>query len=285
MKKLSVAALVLAGALLLSGCAGKTNNKSETDNSSDAESQQTKPPAATISIVGSVGALPLMTGLSEAYKQTANTEFSINASGKNAAIGSLQNNECDIGIFEGKEADLTVTSKILAYKTVALIINPSVNITGLSSQQITSIFTGESTSWADFGGRGDIALILPPASDSFRQSFEEACSLRGKVDGILKSLIPDTALLSESVEQTVLNTEGAIGIVPAASLKDLNTALVIDGVTLSDETVKDGSYKLAPTLVIGIKNEASLESQSFYDYVSTEAAAEIIIIAGFYPVK
>ena len=135
MKKLSVAALVLAGALLLSGCAGKTNNKSETDNSPGADVQQTNSPSSTISIVGSVGALPLMTGLSDAYKLAVNTEFSINASGKNAAIGSLQNNECDIGIFEGNETDLTVTSKVIAYKTVALIVNPSVNITGLTSQQ------------------------------------------------------------------------------------------------------------------------------------------------------
>ena len=59
----------------------------------------------------------------------------------------------------------------------------------------------------------------------------------------------------------------------------------MDGVTPSESTVKDGSYAIQRPFVLVTKAGAELSeaAQSFFDYVTSDAAKELISSAGVVP--
>ena len=75
---------------------------------------------------------------------------------------------------------------------------------------------------------------------------------------------------------------GAIGYASLASVKDTVKAVQVEGVTPSEDTVKDGSYAIQRPFVLATKTDAKLNdaAQAFFDYVTSPAAADIIAAAG-----
>ena len=67
-----------------------------------------------------------------------------------------------------------------------------------------------------------------------------------------------------------------------ASLKDTVKAVTVDGVAPSEDTVKDGSYKIQRPFVLVTKDgvELSETAQSFMDYATSADSADIIGQAG-----
>ena len=70
-----------------------------------------------------------------------------------------------------------------------------------------------------------------------------------------------------------------------ASVKDTVKALTVGGVVPSEETIKDGSYVVQRPFVLVTQKDAKLteSAQKFFDYISSEAANEIISSAGVVP--
>ena len=81
---------------------------------------------------------------------------------------------------------------------------------------------------------------------------------------------------------TVANNPDAIGYASLASLKDTVKAVTVDGVAPSEDTVKDGSYKIQRPFVLVTKEgvELSETAQSFMDYATSADSADIIRQAG-----
>ena len=77
----------------------------------------------------------------------------------------------------------------------------------------------------------------------------------------------------------------AFGYVSLASVDDTVKMVTVDGVTASEETVKDGSYKIQRPFVFVTKDgeELSAQTQAFYDFALSEDAAELIAAAGAVP--
>ena len=61
----------------------------------------------------------------------------------------------------------------------------------------------------------------------------------------------------------------------------------MDGVTPTEETVKNGSYKIQRPFVLVTKSGVTLSdaAQAFFDYATSAKASEIIAAAGATPVK
>lgn len=280
MKNKLLLAVTLSAALVLSGC-------SASGGSAAAAPQETPLPAAVkTGIYGSVSTLPLMLGLSKAVTEVNGTEFDVSAAGKNASLAALSDGTSELAIFEGDASELPqgTEGKILAYEAVAVIVNPSCGVSNLTSAQITSIFTGESDDWADFGGNGRITIIMPEKGNTFRQVFEAIFSIRASANGIMRSLLPDTAVISSDTGTAVSDTAGAVGICPAASLESMEGTLLIDGVSLTDETLKDGTYPASQSVVFVIKQDASEDANAFYTYCASENATQLIQSNGYMPI-
>ena len=86
---------------------------------------------------------------------------------------------------------------------------------------------------------------------------------------------------------TVAGNPGAIGYVSLASISDNVKVVSVNGVTPEEKTVKDKSYVLQRPFVLVTKTDQELSetAQKFFDYVTSEDAAETISGAGAVPVN
>ena len=99
---------------------------------------------------------------------------------------------------------------------------------------------------------------------------EEACKYRQELTS------------TGDVIATVSQNPDAIGYASLAALKDTVKAVSVDGVTASEATVKDGTYKVQRPFVLVTKEgtELSDTAQKFFDYATSADAAEVISAAG-----
>ena len=86
---------------------------------------------------------------------------------------------------------------------------------------------------------------------------------------------------------TVAGNPAAIGYASLASVKDSVKILKVGGVEPSEETIKDGSYKVQRNFVVVTRKDTKLSApaQKFFDYITSSDASEVIRKAGAVPVK
>lgn len=269
MKKI-VSTLILAG-LTVSLFAGCGQNGSGGNISTDGSTSMEK-------VIGALG---------EAFEEENDgVTFTYNPTGSGTGIQAVYDDRCDIGLssrqLKDEEKAQGLSETVLALDGIAVIVNPENPIDDLSLETIAKIYTGEITDWKDAGGTsGQIVPIGREAGSGTRDGFEaiteteDACRYRQELTS------------TGDVVTTVANNPNAIGYASLASVSDSIRALSVDGVAPSEETVKDGSYVVQRPFVLVTKKDKELSetAQSFFDYVTSSAASEIITKAGVVPVQ
>ena len=292
MKKFLGLVLVAAmGVAALTGCSnGNADSKGASDSNTQQETQQDDSSndnnasalSGTVSTDGSTSMEKVIGALGEAFEaENPDVTFTYNPTGPGSGITAVSEGRCDIGLSsralkeEEKAGGLTET--ILALDGIAIIVNPENPVADLSIDQIAKIYTGEITNWKDVGGSdGEIVLIGREAGSGTRDGFE---SITGTKDSCqYRQELTSTG----DVITTVAQNPNAIGYASLASIKDTVKALSVDGVTPSEDTVKDGSYAVQRPFVLVTKTDAKLSevAQAFFDYATSAAAAPLISAAG-----
>ena len=282
MKKIMALVLTAVMALaLLAGCGGKANDN--TDNSDNtANNGGAATISGTVSTDGSTSMEKVIGALSESY-MAANKDVTVNynPTGSGAGITAVQEGTCDIGLSsralkdEEKAAGLQET--VLAYDGIAIIVHPDNPVSDLSIEQIAKLYTGEITNWKDVGGNdAQVVLIGREAASGTRDGFESITGTKDKCQ--YRQELTSTGDVITAVSQN----PDAIGYASLASIKDSVKALDVDGATPSEASVKDGSYKVqSPFVLVTVEGKAlSQAAQSFFDYVTSADAADIIAKAG-----
>jgi len=103
-------------------------------------------------LAGSTSVSPVMEKLADAYKAlNPNVTIEIQQTGSGAGITSAIDDVCDFGMssreLKESEAAELVTSKI-AMDGIAVIVNNANPVDDISSEQIKSIYLGETTDWS-----------------------------------------------------------------------------------------------------------------------------------------
>ena len=131
------------------------------------------------------------------------------------------------------------------------------------------------------GNDAEIVLIGREAGSGTRDGFE---SISGTKD---KCQYRQELTSTGDVITTVGSNPDAIGYASLASVKDTVKALTVGGVAPSEATVKDGSYVVQRPFVLVTKDGTKLSdsAQKFFDYITSDAASQIISKAGAVPVK
>jgi phosphate transport system substrate-binding protein len=110
-------------------------------------------PSGKLVIAGSSSVTPVMEKLKEAYSEinsAANVE--IQQSDSSAGMTYAMEGACDIGMAsrELKESELAVLTPIqIAVDGIAVIVNNENPTSGLTKDQVKSIFTGAAVKWSD----------------------------------------------------------------------------------------------------------------------------------------
>ena len=121
----------------------------------DAEAFTSDGSTGEITVAGSSSVTPVMEKLKEAYEAiNANVDITIQESDSTTGMNYAIEGVCDIGMAsrELSEEELaTLTPVQIALDGIAVIVNPENPIEELSTEQVCSIFTGETTDWSEIG--------------------------------------------------------------------------------------------------------------------------------------
>ena len=271
-------ALILTALLALSLVACGSESKTDDTKTDDQPAALT----GTVSTDGSTSMEKVIGALSESFMaQNSGVTVNYNPTGSGSGITAVQEGTCDIGLSsralkdEEKAAGLKET--ILAYDGIAIIVHPDNPVSDLTLEQIAKLYTGEITNWKDVGGNdAEAVLIGREAASGTRDGFESITGTKDKCQ--YRQELTSTGDVITAVSQN----PDAIGYASLASIKDSVRALNVDGVTPSEATVKDGSYKVQrPFVLVTMEGkELSPAAQAFFDYAVSSDAASIIAKAG-----
>ena len=109
-------------------------------------------PEGKITVAGSSSVTPLMEALKEAYlKINKNATIDIQQNDSTTGVNSAIEGICDIGMASRELKDTEVAggvkSTAIAIDRIAVIVNKDNAVDDLTSDQVKSIFTGETTTW------------------------------------------------------------------------------------------------------------------------------------------
>ena len=282
MKKFIALLLAAVLTLALAACGSKndTNTDANADNTNDDSTKTTI--TGTVATDGSTSMEKVIGALSESFMaNNADATVTYNPTGSGSGITAVQEGTCDIGLSsralkdEEKAAGLKET--ILAYDGIAIIVHPDNPVNDLTIEQIAQLYTGEITNWKDVGGNdAQVVLIGREAASGTRDGFESITGTKDKCQ--YRQELTSTGDVITAVSQN----PDAIGYASLASIKDSVKALNVDGVTPSEDTVKDGSYKVQrPFVLVTVEGKALTPvAQAFFDYAASSDAAAIIAKAG-----
>ncbi len=276
MKK--IIGMLVIGSLLAAALTGCGNTIATTS--------QTAVSPQTVSTDGSTSMEKVIGYLSEAYmSENTNTKITYNPTGSGAGIQAVSEGRCDIGLssrdLKSEEAQ-SLNATVVAIDGIAMIVNPQNSISDLTIEQIAKIYTGEIANWREVGGNdAPIVLIGREAASGTRDGFESITKTKDKCQ------YTQELTSTGDVVQTVSSNPNAIGYASLASVKDTVKLLSVEGVTPTNETIQNGTYKIQRDfiLVTPKNKQLSQAAQAFMDYATSEAADVMITKAGAVPVK
>ena len=282
MKKFIALLLAAVLTLALAAC-GSKNDTNTNDNSNDTNNDNA--PAAvtgTVATDGSTSMEKVIGALSESFMaNNADATVTYNPTGSGSGITAVQEGTCDLGLssraLKAEEKAAGLKETVLAYDGIAIIVHPDNPVSDLTIEQIAQLYTGEITNWKDVGGNdAEVVLIGREAASGTRDGFESITGTKEKCQ--YRQELTSTGDVITAVSQN----PDAIGYASLASIKDSVKALNVDGVTPSEATVKDGSYKVQRPFVLVTAEGKALTpvAQAFFDYATSSDAAAIIAKAG-----
>ena len=124
----------------------KVDDKAEAYKAGDAKGK--------VVVMGSSSVGPVMEKLAEGYKAVNDkVDIEVQQSDSTTGMTSAIDGLCDIGMasrdLKDEEKDKGISSEAIARDGIAVIVNTDNDLEELSSDQVKSIFTGETTDWDD----------------------------------------------------------------------------------------------------------------------------------------
>lgn len=285
-------AAILAGAMLtlsFSACSGNTGSSS--GNPAAGSSQTSAAGSASLSgrinISGSSALQPLVQKAADQFKsKNPNVAITVNAGGSGTGLQNVSDKTVDIGnsdIFaseklSGDKASALV-DHIVCVVGVAAVVNPTINVTNVTKQQLTDIFTGKIKNWKEVGGQDQkIVIINRPKSSGTRTLFKQY-ALGGMDEVTGTSLTEDN---SGTLKQNVAQTAGSIAYLAFSYLKDDTVkALSIDGVQPTYDSIYSGKYNVWGYEHMYTNGDAPEPAKSFLAYIKSAEFEKTITDTGY----
>ena len=275
------AAVAVAG-LGLVGCGGSGSSDS----------------GASASVSGTVncsGATSFQ-GLVESAAQQFEDEYpdvtvAITGGGSGQGLSDVKDGKAQIGrsdVFAEEKLEAADVAKLVD-NTVAVvgmgpIVNSSVDVDGLTIEQLKGIFTGSITDWSEVGGTaGKIQVIERKAGSGTRATFEAAVLAGEKAPDTFAPVAEEDS--SGTVVEKIQATEGSISYLAFSYFDDTKfKALKVGGVEPTAENVCSGKFTIWAYEHMYTAKDADEATQAFIDYMLSDAVqGSLVEEEGFIP--
>lgn len=238
---------------------------------------------SSLTVAGSTALQPIIEAAANKYRQK-NPHFYINVQGGGSGAGLSQVAEgtIDLGtsdVFAAQKPGIN-RRKLQDYKIavvgITLIINKKAGINHLSSRQLAAIFSGQIRNWKKVGGNNlPITVINRTSGSGTRLNFEKFV-LNNK-----SSLTAQEQSSSATAYKIVKDTPGAISYVAFPSAKAGVVKPKINGITPTDENVRQNRWKIWAYEHVYLQKKASVNAQKFLAYLKSAEVEKIIERLGF----
>lgn len=275
--------------LLLAECAGCGG---ESEEGADTAPQLT----GCLRLEGSSSMEKAVDGLAEGFMERyPEVSVTVQFTGSGAGIEAVAEGRAEIGNssrnLTEEERARGLAENVAAIDGIAVCVDAFHGVREVTKEQLTEIYTGQITNWADLGGEDlPIVVIGREAGSGTREAFEtllgmeEQCTYANELDS------------TGAVMARIASTPGAIGYVSfdivetgGKGVTGHNVmALRLDGVEAEAENVRNGSYPLCRPFLMVTKGEVSAQEelvQAWFRYVSSEEGREIMAKAGLVTVE
>lgn len=279
-----------AAAMALTACGGAASSTVASSAAESTSSSAAETAAGTLSgnvaTGGSTSMKNVIAALTEGFAEVEpGVTVSYDPTGSGAGITGATDKTLDIGLSSRALKDdekNDVDGTVVALDGIAIIVNKGSKVTDLTVDQLKQMFTGEITNWKDVGGDdGEIVLVGREAGSGTRDGFESIVDVKDSCK-YAQELTATGAVIS-AVEANPL----AVGYASLSAVGDTVAMVTVEGVECSEDTVKDGSYKIQRPFVFVTNKSVTLseQAQAFVDFATSKDAADLIRTAGAVPVN
>lgn len=301
MKMKKAIAMALTGLMIISmaGCGSASAGTSSGTSSAASSSASSKSSSAaadknlggTVTGSGSSALFPLAQDAADSFKSVCpNISVTMNAGGSGTGLKQVYDGSVDIGnsdVEASAKLDAGQAAELVDHKVCVISMAPIVNkdvtaggVKDLTTEQITSIFTGKVTNWKDVGGKDEtIVLVTRPTTSGTRALFKQY-ALGGQEEVSNKALETDD---SGTLLQTVGSTEGSIGYVALSYLVNNSTVdtLSIDGSAPTLENTYSGKWNVWGYEHMYTKGEPNEAVRAYIDYIQSDAYGQKMESLGY----
>ena len=252
----------------LTGCSGSSGGDSE------------------LIVTGSTTILPIAEISGEMFnEENPSVKVLVSGLGSSAGIESVSKGSSDIGTasrdLKEEEGQLGLVDTPIAYDAIAVIVNTSNPVGGLSKDQIRQVFDGTITNWSELGGEDrPIGLVNRDEASGTREAFYKIVMEKAPFDRSA-AVLPGTG----QVRAVVAEAPGAIGYISLGFVNDEVKAITVDDVAASEATVIDGTYPIQRLLHFFTVGEPQGDAADYIEFVlSEEVQNGVVVEAGFTPI-
>ncbi|MBC2698044.1 MAG: phosphate ABC transporter substrate-binding protein [ANME-2 cluster archaeon] len=284
--KLLLMLAVISMSLLVSGCTDNTNKTVGTD---DTHTDNTLADVK-LQIAGSTTVLPVAEECARAFMEKhPGSRIFVSGGGSSHGVKAVADGTVDIGTASRdlKSSEIDSHPDLVAHGVakdgVAVIVHPSNLVTDLTMEQLQGIYTGTITNWKEVGGTDSgIMVVTREEGSGTRDCFEQA------VIKPIKAEITDHGIIQDSngkTRATVAGSAQAIGFISLGYVNSDVSALRLDGIEPTVESVVDGSYAISRTLWMISNGNPDSSEKAFLDFVLGDEGQRIVEDVHFIPVN
>ncbi|MDO4848308.1 MAG: phosphate ABC transporter substrate-binding protein [Coriobacteriia bacterium] len=277
--------LAAVAGLGLVGCGGSGNSESGSDAASV---------SGTVNCSGATSFQKLVESAATKFEDAyPDVTVAITGGGSGQGLSDVKDGKAQIGrsdVFAEEKLEAADAAK-LTDNTVAVvgmgpIVNSSVDVDGLTTEQLKGIFTGAITDWSEVGGTaGKIQVIERKAGSGTRATFEAAVLAGEKAPDTFAPVAEEDS--SGTVVEKIQATEGSISYLAFSYFDDTKfKALKVDGVEPTAENVCSGDFNIWAYEHMYTAADADEATQAFIDFMlSDEVQGSLVEEEGFIPVS
>lgn len=220
----------------------------------------------TITIAGSTSAYPVVQALAIAYMEKhPNVHIPVSGGDSGVGINSVRSGKIDIGTssrnLTSSEAE-GLTQYVIGKDAISIIVNDKNPVNTISLKQLEGIYTGNITNWNQLGGNNSsITPVTREVGSGTRADFENFV-----LDNNTFGSGVQVATFNYGLLQTVAVTPNSIGYIAHDYLNNQVKQLEVNNISLTQQTVTNGSYPLTRQLLFLVKGTPNGNVKAFIDF-------------------
>lgn len=282
------AATVAMAGLGLVGCGGNSASTDAASSASDAAASV----SGTVNCSGATSFQTLVESAAHKFEDKyPDVTIAITGGGSGQGLSDVKDGKAQVGrsdVFAEEKLDAADAEKLEDHTVCVVgmgpVVNSSVDVDDLTTEQLKGIFTGAITDWSEVGGAaGKIQVIERKAGSGTRATFEAAVLAGDKAPESFAPVAEEDS--SGTVVEKIQQTEGAISYLAFSYYDDTKfRALKVDGVEPTAENVCSGKFNIWAYEHMYTAKDADDATKAFLDFMmSDDVQGSLVEEEGFIP--